>query len=379
MMPDVLSLVKKHRGRMVLRTILVSAILAVAFSMPCRADDVPKTDAKRSWFGSGFSHGKKHVDLDKGGVIMIYDIDKEATVRAHGREGVTDEPQEISRKQMEKLILALHKRLNPTGQENISIRQRGADQVEITIPNGKPEYVKRIKNWISGAGTLEFRILANTHDKKHKELIDLALAREKKLPVSPSEIYSKNKKLLGWWNPVDLKREDEFDYMRDNKEIVTRVTKVGGVPRLEVLVVKDKYNVTRDYLNRCRADADAYGRPAVHFNLNSKGAALFGELTGDHRPVEGAQPYKYHLGIILNGDLYSAPTINDRITSSGIISGDFTKEKVRDLVNILNAGSLPLILEKEPSNEWNVGPTPGKVKSALDKVKPTPGKAIPPE
>jgi len=52
------------------------------------------------------------------------------------------------------------------------------------------------------------------------------------------------------------------------------------------------------------------------------------------------------LGIILDGKLYSAPIIRTVIHSEGEITGNFTKEEVQDIVNVLNAGSLPLPIKK---------------------------------
>jgi preprotein translocase subunit SecD len=50
------------------------------------------------------------------------------------------------------------------------------------------------------------------------------------------------------------------------------------------------------------------------------------------------------LGIILDGKLYSAPSIIWTITNNGQITGNFTKEEAADIVDVLNAGSLPVKL-----------------------------------
>jgi len=43
-----------------------------------------------------------------------------------------------------------------------------------------------------------------------------------------------------------------------------------------------------------------------------------------------------------------------------VIEGNFTKEEVQDLVNVLNAGSLPAALTKEPISKLYSGATLGK-------------------
>ena len=44
---------------------------------------------------------------------------------------------------------------------------------------------------------------------------------------------------------------------------------------------------------------------------------------------------------MLDGRVQSAPTIEGRITTDGIIYGTFTQEEVQDLSLILRSGALP--------------------------------------
>src|SRR3989304_2239377 len=64
------------------------------------------------------------------------------------------------------------------------------------------------------------------------------------------------------------------------------------------------------------------------------------------------------LAIILDGTLYSAPVIRDRIPGTGIIEGNFTQDEVNELIAIMRAGSLPADLELEM--ETMVGPSLGR-------------------
>ena len=88
----------------------------------------------------------------------------------------------------------------------------------------------------------------------------------------------------------------------------------------------------------------------VNFVLNDKGAKKFGRLTGE---MVGKP-----LGIFFDNELVSSPVVNTPITGGeGYISGNFTKEEAQNMVNLLNAGALPVpavIIE-----ENTVGPTLG--------------------
>ncbi len=103
-------------------------------------------------------------------------------------------------------------------------------------------------------------------------------------------------------------------------------------------------------------------KPAVGFNLDNVGARRFANLTGSHRPrEEGA--FEYELAILLDDELVSAPTIQNRIRNEGMISiGDSRNinEEVDQLIDILNAGSLPMAVQKTPLQEETIGPTLGE-------------------
>ena len=92
----------------------------------------------------------------------------------------------------------------------------------------------------------------------------------------------------------------------------------------------------------------------------ARAAQLFGQLTRNHLPDEVNKDLTYKLGIVLDGTLYSAPSIQSTITSSGQITGSFTKEQVQELVNVLNAGRLPAALTKEPISKLQSGATLGE-------------------
>lgn len=75
--------------------------------------------------------------------------------------------------------------------------------------------------------------------------------------------------------------------------------------------------------------------PVVQVNFNTKGAALFASITGKN--------VGHELGIFLDGQLISAPVINQKIDGgSAIISGSFTAQTAKELATNLNLGALPV-------------------------------------
>jgi len=97
-------------------------------------------------------------------------------------------------------------------------------------------------------------------------------------------------------------------------------------------------------------EAGEMGLPQVNFQMNREGARAFGRLTGAH--------INERLAIVLDGMVQSAPVIQSRITDSGQITGQFTREEAHDLAIVLRAGALPapILIEEERT----VGPSLGR-------------------
>ncbi len=98
--------------------------------------------------------------------------------------------------------------------------------------------------------------------------------------------------------------------------------------------------------------------PSVSFALDRLGAQKFGRATTDN--------VGKRLAIVLDGEIVSAPNINEPITSgNGMISGNFTFQEATDLALLLRSGALPtplLVVE-----ERTVGPDLGEdsIKSGI--------------
>jgi protein-export membrane protein SecD len=77
------------------------------------------------------------------------------------------------------------------------------------------------------------------------------------------------------------------------------------------------------------------GEPTVQLTWNANGQKLFGDITG----ANIGKP----LGIFLDGQLISAPTVQAQITGgTAVISGNFTLDETKTLARRLNAGALPV-------------------------------------
>jgi len=91
------------------------------------------------------------------------------------------------------------------------------------------------------------------------------------------------------------------------------------------------------------------GLPAVSFSFNYTGAEAFREITGTH---VGNQ-----LAIVLDDEVISAPVIEEEIPGEGIIRGNFTVDRAKDLAINLRNGALPVALNVVM--EDTIGPSLG--------------------
>ena len=93
------------------------------------------------------------------------------------------------------------------------------------------------------------------------------------------------------------------------------------------------------------------GQPIVNFTTTSQGVRLFGRVTGAN--------VGERMAIILDDQVYSAPTIRSKISQgSGIIEGTGTIDEAKDLAIVLRAGALPA--DVQIVEDRTVGPSLGR-------------------
>jgi SecD/SecF fusion protein len=278
------------------------ADLAAAEKRIAAVDVVLKSAGKRS---------------EPGKTVLVYTVDPRA-------EKIVE---------MDKLITAVGKRINPSGVKELTIRRYGADQIEVIVPEVEEREVEQIKRKISTSGLLEFRITANKIDDK-----ELIKASQKSVG---RDVYIGGR-LVGRWvqaGPDLFVPDGEF------RETPTRGR--------EILVRIDPFDVDGRYLNRASQGFDQRGGLAVDFSFDAEGGRKFGELTGRNLPDTTIDFFR-HLGIILDNVMLSAPTINSTIYGQGQIMGQFTAPEIEFLIGVLNAGSLPASLRPEPISQQRI-------------------------
>ena len=208
---------------------------------------------------------------------------------------------------------------------------------------GRLDDPKDLQRMLKGTGILEFRILPTSGH---------AAVNDQEISVYVENLKSKGPK-----------------YASDDKYIWCEIENMNDwkVPNSIVAPFGDKYYVlasntpeeamlhntgTKDWkLKKAESRPDQMGRRAIGFTLDERAGKMFAKITGNNidRP----------LCILLDGMAISAPNIQSKIFTEGSITGSFTEVEIEDMVNKLNAGSLPARLIEQPISVKTIGPSIG--------------------
>jgi SecD/SecF fusion protein len=106
-----------------------------------------------------------------------------------------------------------------------------------------------------------------------------------------------------------------------------------------------------DHVANAAQDFDERGKVAIKMNMDKLGTSIWGKMTTKNigKPI----------AIVLDNIVYSAPNVNDAITTGNSqISGNYSLKTAQDLAQILESGKLPA--PAKIVQEQQVGPTLGK-------------------
>lgn len=151
--------------------------------------------------------------------------------------------------------------------------------------------------------------------------------------------------LIGKTAVLEFKMVDEAGDLKkamdgqipDGDELLYEKTtdKESGAVRQTPFLIKKEAVLTGDLLTDARVAIDSqFNEPYVSITFDSEGSRIFADVT--------AQNVNKRMAIILDGNVYSAPVIREKIGGGRAqISGSFTHETATDLAIVLRAGALP--------------------------------------
>ncbi|BDU50780.1 protein translocase subunit SecD [Haliovirga abyssi] len=156
------------------------------------------------------------------------------------------------------------------------------------------------------------------------------------------EVLDRRVNGLGVSEPVIQRSGDrrvivELPGVKDTEEAIKVI---GKTALLEFRLLKSDGSLgdvllTGKELKKADVSFDRLGRPQIGFELTTKGAKIFADIT---KKNIGKQ-----LAITLDGAQQTAPTIQSEIPGGkGVITGSYTVDEAKKMATLLNAGALPV-------------------------------------
>lgn len=129
----------------------------------------------------------------------------------------------------------------------------------------------------------------------------------------------------------------EMPGVKDVNEAINLIGKTAELEFKETNAEGTDFSPTgltgKDFKN-ATVSFDQSGKPQIDIEFNAEGSKKFADIT--ERNI--GKP----LAIYLDGQLISAPTVNQKITGKGVITGQFDIKEAKNLAIQLNAGALPV-------------------------------------
>ena len=267
------------------------------------------------------SKARLQLGLDlNGGVAFTLEVDDKAAKA----DNLQDQKEKIT-----KAIEIIHTRINAFGVAEPIIRQIGTNRIEIQLPGLNTKDNPEVLDAVKKPARLDFRV------------------------VHPSLSPSAGVETPPGYEILTLDDEGRNGESYTEEVFVRRIPEMSG-----------------DKISNSSARPDLYGKPEVVMNFTKEGRKRFAEVT--RSIAEGGQQggRTGRLAIVLDGKLYSAPTVKQEIDSESaqISGGNMSDREALNLANILNNPlDLPLIVKEQ----YEVGPSLAKdavdsgVRSAL--------------
>jgi preprotein translocase subunit SecD len=198
------------------------------------------------------------------------------------KEGEIDRIKKLA---AEKALMKIRNRVDEYGAREPDIRPQGENRIIVQLPGAVDE--AKARREIGRTGNLEFKLVDETHDARE--------ALKGQVPPGSEIRY----------------------YRKDDPEM-------GGRP----ILLKKEALLSGDYLSEARVRFDqSNAQPYVAIKFNAKGSRIFAKITEEN--------INKRLAIVLDGEVYSAPVIRDKIVGEGMISGNFTDESAKSLALVL--------------------------------------------
>ncbi len=247
-----------------------------------------------------------------------------------------------------KSIEVIRNRIDEFGVTEPEIFSQGKDRIVVQLPGVRD--IARAKELIGRTAKLQFQMANDTVSQVTVQGW-LRKAEEADIRFEKGMRFSDYLKRLNQFLAKDLPEGHTLAFQRNF------AGGGGGQDDMIPFVLENNSELDGEALQDARVQVDQQqNRPYVSLEFKSAGARIFERLTGEN--------VGRRMAIVLDGNVYSAPNINERIGGGRaqitLGGGAFNRvmREASDLALVLRAGALPVPLEFEEQRV--VGPSLGR-------------------
>ncbi|HZY65494.1 MAG: protein translocase subunit SecD [Actinomycetota bacterium] len=258
-------------------------------------------------------------------------------------EGSQAGDEEVTREEMQRASEVIRQRVDSLGVTEPEIQLQGQDQMIVNIPGITDS--DRAVELIGRTAQLGFyQVLA--------------------VEPSPSPVPQ---------DEVEETKDEIREDLRDDSEYEPGQTKIlfdetenpqGGGVFVEGYIVPEEPALTGGALTGANLGTDQAGGLQVEMQLNRQGRQQFGDLSQEivEQAIAEGQPGNGQLAIVLDEDVVSAPTVEERLDQGTVVinnpsAGGLPQAEAEELEIVLQTGALPV--EMEVLSVTSIGPTLG--------------------
>lgn len=299
---------------------------------------------------------KLGIDL-KGGSSFTVQVDKEA-IRAEILEEQPDLEgdrldnlvREQAAEAQENAVEVIRNRVDGLGIAEPNIYATTANQnfrIIVQLPGIDADQRRAARESILSVAFLEFRLVHKDSDEWITDLFQQGVAPPGFTIAENGASYVPNYEAI----PKDERGRDfynrlaKFEYHPGTEFLLEKREDDQGRITYRPYYVEARHHLTGERVVNAQVEYHHVTRqPRVSLEFDREGARRFAVITRNYAPRGPKNPNSdigRQLAIILDGTLYSAPTINEEIPSGRAeISGNFKTSEALRLSNVLRAGAL---------------------------------------
>jgi protein-export membrane protein SecD len=262
---------------------------------------------------------------------------------------------EMENTAVERSIEVIRNRIDEFGVTEPEIRSQGEDRIVVQLPGVRD--IDRAKDLIGKTAKLEFRFV---NDQVGEAQLETWVQKAKAAGIE----YQKGQRFSEYMEKLNAHLKDDLPkgFLIFFEKTTSKVT--NEITMMRPYLLEEVSPLGGDGLAEAVVRMDQQqNRPYVGIEFKSDGARIFEDITGKN--------VGRRMAIVLDGNVYSAPVINERIAGGSaqisLGAGDYNSllTEARDLALVLRAGALPVELEFQEQRV--VGPSLGV--DAIEKAK----------